>query len=258
MSGKIMQLSGLDGKNALVTGASRGIGRAIAEVMAACGVRLICCARSQESLEELCDAIGKKGGVAVPVKADVASPQDRETLAERILSEFGGADFLINNAGIHVEKDAFDLSDEQFFKAMEINFFSMFSLARELGKQMIQRGGGKIVNMGSFWGQLGVKKQLPYCAAKAAIEAMTRCLAVEWARHNIQVNTVAPGHIMTDISKAAMENEKIRDSILRRIPARRVGEPEEVAYLVAFLCSEESSYLTGHIYYIDGGQQIAW
>jgi NAD(P)-dependent dehydrogenase (short-subunit alcohol dehydrogenase family) len=253
-----MQLSGLDGKSALVTGASKGIGRAIAEVMAGSGVRLICCARSQESLEDLCAAIGKKGGVAVPVKADVSSPKDREILAKRILSEFGGADFLINNAGIHVEQDAFDLSDEQFLKTMEINFFSMFSLARELGKQMIQRGGGKIVNMGSFWGQLGVRKHLPYCAAKAAIEAMTRCLAVEWARHNIQVNTVAPGHIMTDISKAAMENEKVRDTILRRIPARRVGEPEEVAYLVAFLCSDEASYLTGHIYYIDGGQQISW
>ena len=87
---------------------------------------------------------------------------------------------------------------------------------------------------------------------------MTRCLAVEWARYNIQVNTVAPGHIMSDISKAAMEDEKIRDLVLRHIPARRIGEPEEVAYLVAFLCSQQSNYLTGHIYSIDGGQQIAW
>lgn len=253
-----MRLSGLDGKSALVTGASRGIGRAIAEVLAGCGVRLICCARSQKPLEELCTGIRKKGGIAFPVKADVASPQDRAALAARMLSEFGGADFLINNAGIHMEKDAFDLSDEEFFKAMEVNFFSMFSLSRDLGKQMVQRGGGRIINIGSFWGQLGVKKQLAYCSAKAAIEAMTRCLAVEWARHNIQVTTVAPGHIKTDISKAALENEKIRDGILRRIPARRVGEPEEVAYLVAFLCSNESSYLTGHIYYIDGGQQISW
>ena len=253
-----MQLSGLDGKSALVTGASRGIGRAIAEVLAGCGVRLVCCARSREPLEASCADIKEKGGVAVPVKADVASPRDRAALAARMLSEFGGADFLINNAGIHVEQDAFDLSDEEFFKCMEINFFSMFSLSRELGKQMRQRGGGRIVNIGSFWGQLGVKKQLAYCSAKAAIEAMTRCLAVEWARHNIQITTVAPGHIMTDISKAALENEKIRDGILRRIPARRIGEPEEVAYLVAFLCSNESSYLSGHIYYIDGGQQISW
>ena len=87
---------------------------------------------------------------------------------------------------------------------------------------------------------------------------MTRCLAVEWARYNIQVNTVAPGHVMTDISKAALQNEKIRNDILRRIPARRVGDPQEVAYLVAFLCSQESNYITGHIYYIDGGQLISW
>ncbi len=112
--------------------------------------------------------------------------------------------------------------------------------------------------MGSFWGQLGVSKQLAYCVSKAAVEAMTRCLAVEWARYNIQVNTIAPGHIMTDISKAALENENLRNEIQRRIPARRVGNPEEVAYLIAFLCSQESSYLTGHIYYIDGGELICW
>jgi NAD(P)-dependent dehydrogenase (short-subunit alcohol dehydrogenase family) len=253
-----MKLTGLDGKTALVTGASKGIGKSIAGVLADSGVRLICCARNESILLQVCSEIEKRGGTAVPVRADVASASDRQNLIERCFSKLEGIDFLINNAGVHKEKAALELSDAELLQTMQINFFSMFSLSRDIAKQMIDRQGGKIINLGSFWGQLGVRKQLPYCVSKGAIEAMTRCLAVEWARHNIQVNTVAPGHIMTDISKAALDNEKIRDDILRRIPARRVGDPQEVAYLVAFLCSQESNYITGHIYYIDGGQLISW
>lgn len=253
-----MKLTGLDGKTALVTGASKGIGKSIAAVLSESGVRVVCCARNENILIEACSEIEKGGGTAVPVRADVASPLDRRQLIERAISEFGGIDFLINNAGIHMEKEAMELSDEELLQAMEVNFFPMFSLSRDVARQMIPRGGGKIINIGSYWGQLGVPRQVAYCVSKGAVEAMTRCLAVEWARHNIQVNTVAPGHIMTDISKAAMENEKLRNIILRRIPARRVGEPEEVGYLVAFLCSQQSNYITGHIYYIDGGQLISW
>ncbi len=253
-----MKLTGLEGKTALITGASKGIGKSIAGVLADSGVRLICCARNESILSQACSEIEKSGGTALAVRADVASPADRNHLIERAISEFGGIDFLINNAGVHKEKAAMDLADEELLQTMQINFFSMFSLSRDIARQMVARQGGKIINLGSFWGQLGVRKQLPYCISKGAVEAMTRCLAVEWAKHNIQVNTVAPGHIMTDISKAALENEKIRDDIMHRIPARRVGNPEEVAYLVAFLCSQESNYITGHIHYIDGGQLISW
>ena len=253
-----MKLTGLDGKIGLVTGASKGIGKSIAAVLAKSGVRVVCCARNEDTLSAACSEIEKNGGRALPVRADVSSPSDRSQLIERAISEFGGIDFLINNAGIHMEKDALELSDEEMLGVMETNFLPMFSLSRDVARQMIDRGGGKIINIGSYWGQLGVPRQLAYCVSKGAIEAMTRCLAVEWARHDIQVNTLAPGHIMTDISKAAMEDEKLRKIILRRIPARRVGEPEEVGYLVAFLCSQESNYITGHIYYIDGGQLISW
>jgi len=253
-----MRLTDLDGKTTLLTGASKGIGKSIAAVLADSGVRLICCARNESILSQACSEIENSGGTAVPVRADVASPTDRKHLIERAISEFEGIEFLINNAGVHKEKAAQELSDEELLKTMQINFLAMFSLCRDIAAQRIARQGGKIINLGSFWGQLGVRKQLPYCISKGAIEAMTRCLAVEWARHNIHVNTVAPGHIMTDISKAALENEKIRNDILRRIPAKRVGNPQEVAYLVAFLCSQESNYITGHIYYIDGGQLISW
>jgi len=253
-----MELTGLKGKSALITGVSRGIGKSIANVLAENGVRIIGCARNEKLLQITCSEIEKNGGVAIPVRTDVSSDSERKQLIDRTVSSFGGIDFLINNAGIHIEKPALELKNEELLQVMETNFFSMFSFSRELAGKMISRGGGKIINIGSFWGQLGVARNLAYCVSKAAIEAMTRCLAVEWARYNIQVNTIAPGHIITDISKAAMENEKLRNIVLSRIPARRLGDPEEVAYLVAFLCSQEANYITGHNYYIDGGQFTAW
>jgi NAD(P)-dependent dehydrogenase (short-subunit alcohol dehydrogenase family) len=254
-----MELTGLRGKIALVTGASRGIGKSIAKVLAKSGVRVICCATNQALLDQTCSEIQKDGGVAVSMRADLGSPSERKGLIEQAISEFDTIDFLINNAGIPWEQATQDLTDEKLRHIFEVNVFAMFSLARDIGKHMITRGsGGKIINMGSFWGQLGVARFFAYAVSKATVEAMTRCLAVEWARYNIQVNTVAPGHIMTDFSRDALDNEKIRKDILRRIPARRAGKPEEVAYLVAFLCSQESNYMTGHIYYIDGGQLIAW
>jgi len=252
-----MQLTGLEGKIALVTGASRGIGKAIAEVLAKSGVQLVCCARNQEVLIQTCSEIEKDGGVALPVKADVSLASDRKQLIEQALSSFGGIDFLINNAGMHVDKEALQLSDKEFIDLMEVNLFSMFSLSRDVARHMITRGGGRIINMGSVSGQGGGSKQVAYCASKAAIEALTRSLAVEWAPYNIQVNTVAPGYIRTDLSKPALENKQLRTKIEGRIPAKRFGDPEDVAPLVAFLCSQEANYLTGHIYYVDGGVLIS-
>jgi len=134
----------------------------------------------------------------------------------------------------------------------------MFEMCKLAAPSMISNNNGKIVNIGSFWAQLGVKNQLAYCASKLSIEALTRCLAVEWAQYNIQINTVAPGHIMTDISAEALNDEKVRKNIIRHIPANRVGQPEEVAYTVLFLCSQEANYITGHTFYVDGGQLIKW
>jgi NAD(P)-dependent dehydrogenase (short-subunit alcohol dehydrogenase family) len=253
-----MELRGLDGRGAIVTGGSRGIGRAIAETLALCGAKVLCCARNETQLREACKSIQEKGGTVHGIKADVSSASDRRMIINEARGLFGRVDILINNAGIHYEKSALDLSDEEMRFVLETNFLSMFALARDVAREMIDGGGGIIVNMGSFWGQFGIRKQLAYCVSKAAIEALTRCLAVELADHNIRVVTVAPGHILTDISRPALENEKLRERILRKIPARRIGSPEEVAYLVAFLCSEQASYITGHVYYIDGGQSIVW
>ncbi len=252
-----MQLTGLDGRIALVTGASRGIGKAVAKVLAKSGAQVVCCARNQEVLLQTCSEIEKDGGIALPVRTNIASASERNQLIEQAISNFGGIDFLINNAGIHIDKEALALEDKEFSDLMEINLLAAFSLSRDIAKQMIKKGGGRIINIGSVSGQGGGSKQVAYCASKAAIEAMTRSLAVEWAKYNINVNTVAPGYIDTDMSKPVMDNEKIRNHIHRLIPAKRFGNPEEVAYVVAFLCSQESSYITGHIYYVDGGALLS-
>jgi len=248
-----MQLTGLENKTALVTGSSLGIGKGIAKVLAKSGVKVVCCARNQEILLQACSEIEKEGGRTLPIKADIASASDRKQLIGQAISNFGGIDFLINNAGIHIDKEALALEDKDFNDLMEINLFAAFSLARDTAGQMITRGGGRIINMGSISGQGGGSKQVAYCTSKAAIEAMTRSLALEWAQYNINVNTVAPGYIITNMSRNLRDNEKARKAVESLIPLKRIGTPEDVAYLVAFLCSKESSYLTGHIYYVDGG-----
>jgi NAD(P)-dependent dehydrogenase (short-subunit alcohol dehydrogenase family) len=252
-----MQLTGFEGKNALVTGASRGMGKAIAKVLAKSGAQVVCCAKNQEVLAQTCSEIKKEGGVAIPVKADVAIASDRQRLIEQAIANVKGIDILVNNAGIHIDTPALELTDQEFLDLMQVNFFSMFSLSRDIAKQMIARGGGRIVNMGSISGQGGGSKQVAYCASKAAIEGMTRSLAIEWAKYNINVNTVAPGIIRTDMSRPGWENEAKMARVQSQIPAKRMGEPEDVANLVAFLCSKESSYITGHIYYVDGGVMIS-
>lgn len=248
-----MLLTGFEGKTALVTGASRGMGRAIARVLAKSGVQVVCCARNEQVLLQTCTEIERDGGVALPVRADVYSALDRKRLIDQAVSRFKGIDFLINNAGIHINKPALEITEKEVIDLMQVNFFSMFFLARDVAQQMIPKGGGRIINMGSVSGQGGGSKQVIYCASKAAIEAMTRSLAAEWAKYNINVNTVAPGYINTDMTKPALENEQRRSEFQKMIPLKRFGEPEDVANLVVFLCSQEASYLTGHIYYVDGG-----
>jgi len=178
-------------------------------------------------------------------------------LIEQAIANVKGIDILVNNAGIHIDTPALELGDQEFLDLMQVNFFAMFSLSRDIAKQMIARGGGRIVNMGSISGQGGGSKQVAYCASKAAIEGMTRSLAIEWAKYNINVNTVAPGIIRTDMSRPGWENEANLARVQSHIPAKRMGEPEDVANLVAFLCSKESSYITGRLYYVDGGVMIS-
>jgi NAD(P)-dependent dehydrogenase (short-subunit alcohol dehydrogenase family) len=248
----------LKGRVALVTGASRGIGRAIALALGAAGAAVACCARSREQVEETADRLRGRGGRAGGFTLDVTQAPEIGRAVCEVEAAFGPVDILVNNAGITFEKKTIEVTDEEWECVLATNLTSMFRLARAVAPGMIARGGGKIINIGSMYGALGVPRYAAYCASKAAVEALTRSLGAEWARHGIQVNCLAPGYMNTDIPRQAMADEKKRTLFLSKVPARRIGEPEEAGPLAVYLASAASDFMTGQTVYLDGGQTIAW
>jgi NAD(P)-dependent dehydrogenase (short-subunit alcohol dehydrogenase family) len=248
----------LKGRVALVTGASRGIGRAVAVALGAAGADVACCARSREQLEETAAEVRRAGRRAAGFPLDVTRTTDIDGVVREVEAALGPVDILVNNAGIVLEKRSVEVTDDEWERVLTTNLTSMFRLARAVGPGMIARGAGKIINIGSMYGPLGVPRYAAYCASKAAVEALTRSLGAEWARHGIQVNCLAPGYMNTDIPRAALEDEKRRALFLSKVPARRIGEPEEVGPLAVYLASAASNFMTGQTIYLDGGQTIAW
>ena len=245
----------LAGRVALVTGTSRGIGKALAEALAGAGAAVACTARSLDDARATAAVIG---GKARGLKLDVTRRDEILGAVRDAERELGPIDILFNNAGLTQEKASVELTDDEWDLMIETNLSSLFRCARAVAPGMIARGRGKIVNIGSMYGRMGVARYLAYCTTKAAIDGLTKTLAVEWARYNIQVNCLAPGYINTDIPKAAMANEKTRAVFLSKVPARRIGEPEELGPLAVYLASSASDFMTGQTVYIDGGQTIAW
>jgi len=248
----------LKGRAALVTGASRGIGRAIALALGAAGADVACCARSHEQVEQAAAEIRDRGGRAVGLRLDVTRTHDIERTVREAESALGPVHVLVNNAGIILEKKTVEVTDEDWDIVLATNLTSMFRLARAVVPGMIERHRGKIINVGSMYGPIGVPRFAAYCASKAAVEALTRSLGAEWARHGIQVNCLAPGYMNTDIPREALADEKTRTLFLSKVPARRIGEPEEVGPLAVYLASAASDFMTGQTLYLDGGQTIAW
>ena len=227
----------------VVTGASRGIGAAIAVELQARGFRVAGLSRSGTS------AAGE--GHACDVTDEAAL---RSVLAR--VAEAGPVVGLVNNAGMHTEARSAELSVAELEASFRVNLFAPFVACREVQPHLTAAGGGLIVNIGSFFDRMGVSRSLAYCAAKAAVGAMTRCLAVEWARHGIRVMDVAPGYIETDLNRDALGDPRMQEYIKRRVPVRRAGTPEEVARLVGLLFEADIGYLTGETIYMDGGQGV--
>jgi 2-deoxy-D-gluconate 3-dehydrogenase len=248
----------LAGRVALVTGASRGIGRAVALALGAAGATVACCARSAEQIEATAAEVGGHGGRARGFRLDVTRRNEIDAVVADIGAALGPIDILVNNAGITLDKRSVEVTDDEWDDVLATNLTSTFTLARAVAPGMMEQRRGKIINIGSMYGKIGVPRYAAYCASKAAVEALTRSLAVEWARHGIQVNCLAPGYVNTDIPREAMADEKLRTLFLSRVPARRIGEPEEVATLAVYLASAASDFMTGQTVYLDGGQTIAW
>jgi NAD(P)-dependent dehydrogenase (short-subunit alcohol dehydrogenase family) len=244
----------LDGRVALVTGASRGLGRAMAVALAEAGADLALVARSRGDLEETAASVRTLGRSALVLPADVTSPAEVEGAVEATLGGLGRLDVLVNNSGIAAVKPLVETTLEQWRAILDTNLTAAFTLCRAVGPAMIGRRAGKVINVASVLGAHGLSGYTAYSASKGGLIALTRSLAVEWARHHIQVNAIAPGWFLTPMNADAFADEKIRERLLREVPARRVGKPEELGPLIVYLASSASDFMTGEVIFIDGGQ----
>jgi len=244
----------LTGKVALVTGASRGIGRVTALTLAEQGADVVVCARSAELLTEVASQIEALGRRALAVTADVSKTADIENLLEKALATFGRVDILVNNAGITRDGLLMRMKDEDWDSVLDTNLKSAFLLSRSLAKVMSKQRYGRIINISSVVGEIGNPGQANYAASKAGLLGLTKSVARELARRNVTVNAVTPGFIETEMTDALGENA--RQELLSKIPLGRLGQAEDVAHAVLYLASDHAGYVTGQALGVNGGMSM--
>jgi 3-oxoacyl-[acyl-carrier protein] reductase len=244
----------LSGKVAIVTGGSRGIGRAIAMALAREGATTIVCSRNLDSNKETAESIRSEGGSACAYQVDVTDADSVSTLVNDVLKEFGRIDILVNNAGVTADNLLLRLKEEDWNKVIDTNLKGTFNCAKAVARTMVKQHSGKIINITSVVGMVGNPGQANYCAAKAGVIGFTKSIARELASRNITVNCVAPGYIKTAMTEAFAD--KLKDEMLRLIPLGRLGEPEDVAEVVKFLASPAADYITGEVIRADGGMAM--
>ena len=245
----------LDGRVAVVTGASSGLGMRFAETLANAGARVVASARRDEPLEALVDRLQARGHEALAVRCDVTSDDDIDGLVRGTLDAYGALDVLINNAGIAPAEDAEIESQASFRRVLEVNTTGVFLCARAAGRAMLERGRGSIVNIASISGLVaGDGPDTPsYTASKGAVVNLTRELGVRWAPRGVRVNAIAPGYFPTEMTARDLETEEGRRFVAERTPVGRPGRIDELDGAVLFLASDASSYVTGHTLVVDGG-----
>lgn len=238
-------------RTALVTGAGRGIGKAIAEMLAGRGVNVICVSKSAESCGATAAAITAAGGRARARAVDVADGAAVAKASAELLAEFGQIDILVNNAGITKDGLLFRMSEDDWSAVLTTNLTGCYHWTKHIGRSMTQKRWGRIVNITSVVGIMGNAGQANYCAAKAGLIGFTKAIAKEFAARNVTSNAVAPGFIKTDMT-AGLPAEAA-EKITALIPLKRLGEAVDIAHMTAFLCSEEAGYITGQVFTVDGG-----
>ena len=247
----------LTGTVALVTGASRGLGRAFALALAEAGADLVLAARSVDDLQLTAEAAAKHGVRAEAFRADMRAARDIEALVEGAIRAFGRIDVLVNNAGISgAEKPVLDLERREWEDALAVNLLGPALLARAVARGMVERRQGRIINVASIAGLAPVSRLGPYCVSKAALIQLTRVMALELARHNVQVNALCPGYFRTPMNETFFATPKGQAVVQHAIPMQRLGDPKELAPMVVFLASEASSFMTGSVVVVDGGQTL--
>jgi len=237
---------------ALVTGASRGLGAAIAIALAEAGANVACHGNTR-SPEATCTAVTNPGRQALAVNADLEEASAPEAIVSQVLGRFGQLDILVNNAGIIRRAPATDYSLDAWSMVLDVNLTALFRLCQLAGRRMLAQGWGKILNIASLLSFQGGIAVPAYAAAKGGVAQLTKALANEWAGKNVNVNAIAPGYMVTDNTAALRDDETRNRQILERIPAARWGDPADLCGAAVFLCSDASRYVHGHILAVDGG-----
>ncbi len=241
----------------MITGASRGLGRAIAVALAEAGADVALAARSKAALEETAHLAAPTGCRALVVPTDVSSYAEVDGLVQQILRELGRLDVVVNNSGVAKVAPLVEMTPEDWRFMLDVNLTGVFNGCRAAAPHLIAQKSGKVINVASVLGQVGLPGYTIYGATKGGVIALTRALGVEWARHNVQVNAIAPGWFETDMTHEAFAVPAINQRLTRDIPARRIGRPEEIGPLAVYLASAGSDFMTGQTIFLDGGHSAA-
>ena len=248
----------LSGRVAVVTGAAGGLGQIITMALVAFGASVVLTSRNLDNLKQLEGKVKEVGGESFAVAADVTQPDRVDHLVAATMDRYKGIDILVNNSGIQIREPAEEMKLESWRKVMETNVTGAFLCSQRVGRVMISRKRGKIINISSVRGKLGRAKDfISYCASKGALDSFTRALACEWGKHNIQVNSIAPGLIQTEMSGHSLANPNWVEAYMARVPAKRWGQPIDLAGMIVFFASNASDYVNGQTLYLDGGYCIA-
>ena len=254
----IIQSFSLSGKCSLVTGASKGIGASTAQILAEAGSDVVITGRDLDGLKETQENIESLGRKCLVIEADLSLENEANKVADKALEVFGTIDILVNNAGTALLENILSTSNEDWDKVQSVNLKTPFILAKLIAPNMIKQKSGKIVNISSVASEFALQDHIAYSVSKSGLNMLTKSMTVEWAKHNIQTNSVCPTIIMTTMGKLAWGDPQKSDPMLAKIPSGRFGEPREVANLVLFLCSPASNFISGQSIFIDGGFSIMW
>ena len=251
----VINLFDLKGKVSIITGGSRGIGKAIALAFGEAGAKVVVAARNVNLLEEAVKEIQAMGGNAFYIKCDLTRDNDIYSLIEKTTERYGRIDILVNNAGVGPwVKKSEEVTKEMWEEVIQANLLAPFLLCREAGKIMMKQNWGRIINIASVGGLVALPRQIAYCATKGALIQMTKVLAIEWAeKYNITVNAIAPGYFETDLTAGMRASDTISKNLLQRNPSRRFGEVDEIVGVALYFASESASFTTGSVLLIDGG-----